>query len=132
VGQPVDQAAMERAIGIYCAAWNETDPARRDQMLAQVWADDATYMDPTVHLVGRQALVAHIDTVLARYPGSTLEMTSALDVHHTVARFAWKKVLADGTALPEGIDFAEVGHDGKLIRIVGFFGPLAPAAAQGR
>jgi len=27
--------------------------------------------------------------------------------------------------LPEGIDFAEVGPDGKLTKIVGFFGPLA-------
>jgi hypothetical protein len=27
--------------------------------------------------------------------------------------------------LPEGIDFAEVSSDGKLSRIVGFFGPLA-------
>ena len=132
MGQPVDKAAMEQAIAIYCAAWNETDAGKRDALLAQVWADDATYTDPTVHLVGRRALVAHIDAVFARYPGSTIEMTSAVDAHHTVARFAWKKVLADGTALPEGIDFAEVGPDGKLIRIVGFFGPLAPADARRR
>src|SRR5215207_6988070 len=104
--QPVDKAAMERAIAIYCAAWNETDAGKRDRLLARVWAEDATYTDPTVHLVGRQALVAHIDAVFARYPGSTIAMTSAVDAHHTVARFAWNKVLADGTALPEGIDFA--------------------------
>jgi hypothetical protein len=125
MGGPVDKAAMERAIALYCAAWNETDAVKRDALLAQAWADGATYTDPTVHLVGRQALVAHIDAVFARYPGSTIAMTSAVDVHHTVARFAWKKVLADGTSLPEGIDFAEIGPDGKLIRIVGFFGPLA-------
>jgi hypothetical protein len=122
----VDKAALERAIAIYCAAWNETDAIKRDALLRQVWADDATYTDPTVHLVGRRALVAHIDTVFARYPGSSIAMTSAVDAHHMVARFAWKKVLADGTSLPDGIDFAEIGPDGKLTRIVGFFGPLAP------
>jgi hypothetical protein len=47
-------------------------------------------------------------------------------VHHAVARFTWKMVLADGTSLPEGIDFAEIGSDGKLTRIVGFFGQLVP------
>jgi hypothetical protein len=130
MGQPIDKAAMQRAIAIYCAAWNETDAARRDALLAQVWADGATYTDPTVHLVGRQALVAHIGAVFARYPGSTIEMTSALDAHHAVARFAWKKVLADGTALPEGIDFAEFDGDGRLRQIVGFFGPLAPAGGS--
>ena len=29
-----------------------------------------------------------------------------LIVHHSVARFAWHVVQADGTALPEGIDIA--------------------------
>jgi hypothetical protein len=129
VAQPVDKAAFERAIAIYCAAWNETDPVKRDAILQEVWGTDATYTDPTVHLTGRRALVVHIDAVFARYPGSTIVMTSVLDAHHTVARFAWKKVLADGTSLPEGIDFAELGDDGKLSRIVGFFGPLASVAS---
>lgn len=128
MAQSVDTATLERAIEVYCAAWNETDPVERDRMLEPVWAADATYTDPTVHLTGRSALVAHIDAVFARYPGSTIVMTSAVDAHHGVARFAWKKVLADGTSLPDGIDFAEIGDDGKLTRIVGFFGPLAPAA----
>lgn len=52
--------------------------------------------------------------------------TSAVDTHHSVARFAWHVVQADGTALPEGIDVALVSSDGARIeRIIGFFGPLA-------
>jgi hypothetical protein len=125
----LDKVTLEHAIAVYCAAWNEIDPVRRDAMLRDVWAEEGTYTDPTVHLTGRRALVAHIDTVFTRYPGSTIVMTSAIDAHHTVARFAWKKVLADGSSLPEGIDFAEIGSDGKIVRIVGFFGPLAQADA---
>ena len=34
-------------------------------------------------------------------------------------------ILADGKSLPEGIDFGELSSEGKLRRIVGFFGPLA-------
>ena len=121
----MDKTAAERAIAAYCAAWNETDAGKRDALLREVWRDDATYTDPTVHLTGRAALVAHIDAVFARYPGSTIVQTSALDLHHDVARFAWKKVLADGTALPDGIDFAQFDREGRLTRIIGFFGPLA-------
>jgi len=33
--------------------------------------------------------------------------------------------LADGSTLPEGVDFAELSADGKLRRIVGFFGHCA-------
>jgi hypothetical protein len=123
----MERATFETIIDTYCAAWNETDAAKRDAILSPVWGEGATYTDPTVHLTGRAALVVHIDAVFARYPGSTIVRTSVVDVHHDVARFVWKKVLADGTSLPEGIDFAEVGNDGRLVRIVGFFGPLSPA-----
>lgn len=116
----------EDAVAIYCAAWNETTAARRTELLGQVWAPDATYTDPTVHCVGVVPLVEHIGRVLERYPGSKVVLTSAIDIHHDVARFAWKKVLADGTSLPEGIDFVEFSPDGRLERIIGFFGPLRP------
>ena len=116
--------SVDGVIATYCAAWNETDPVKRDKILQEVWDDDATYTDPTVHTVGRAALVAHISTVCARFPGSTIVMTSAIDVHHNVLRFTWKRVLADGSERPEGIDFGEIAGDGKIRRIVGFFGPL--------
>jgi hypothetical protein len=116
--------SVDEAIAIYCAAWNEFDPVKRDQMLEPVWADDATYTDPTAHTVGRAALVAHIGTVCARFPGSTIVMTSPIDVHHNALRFYWKRILADGSSRPEGIDFGEIAENGKIQRIVGFFGPL--------
>lgn len=116
--------SVDEAIAAYCAAWNEVDPAKRDRILAPVWADDATYTDPIVHTVGREALVAHIGTVCARFPGSTIVMTSNIDIHHNVLRFYWKRILADGSSRPEGIDFGEIAGDGKIRRIVGFFGPL--------
>jgi hypothetical protein len=108
----------------YCAAWDEPNAERRMELLESVWAQGATYTDPTVHTEGLAALVRHIATVQARYPGSRLVMTSPLDTHHDVARFAWKKVLADGTSLPEGIDFVTFAPDGKLASVTGFFGPL--------
>jgi hypothetical protein len=124
----MDRAAFEAIIDRYCAAWCEPDAAKRDAILAPVWGEGATYTDPTVHVVGRAALVAHIDAVFKVYPGATIVRVSSVDVHHAVARFAWKMVLADGTSLPEGIDLAEVAGYGKLARIVGFFGPLASTA----
>src|SRR4051794_10587510 len=32
----------------YIAIWNETDPARRRDLVGQTWTDDATYVDPLV------------------------------------------------------------------------------------
>jgi hypothetical protein len=125
-----DAASLERLIDAYCAAWSEPDAGRRDAILAEVWADDATYTDPRGRAAGRSELSALIAAILAGRPGAKVVRTSAVDAHHGVARFAWRVVQADGAMLPEGIDFAEVGGDGKLARITGFFGPLATADAR--
>lgn len=111
-------------VDAYCSAWNETDPARRESILSAVWAIEATYTDPTVHLIGVAELVKHIGLVLERYPGSRIVRTTVVDAHHSIARFGWKKILADGSALPDGIDFVEFLGSSAILRVVGFFGPL--------
>jgi SnoaL-like domain len=112
------------AVDTYCAAWNETDAVARASILSKALVPDAVYIDPTVQTQGIAELVAHIDKVFARYPGSRIVRTSFVDAHNCVARFAWKKVLADGSSLPEGIDFVEFDDDGRLSKIIGFFGTL--------
>jgi hypothetical protein len=84
-----------------------------------------TYTDPSVHAANTEDLLTHIATVQARRPGSKVQRTSRVDVHHGVARFAWHVVQADGSNLPEGLDIAFLSPDGATIeRIIGFFGPL--------
>lgn len=117
--------ALAVLIDRYCAVWGEQNPSRRAELLAQVWAPGATYTDPRVHATGAAELLAHIDKVLAQRPGATVVRTSAVDVHHGVARFSWHVVQSDGSALPDGLDIAEFSSDGQRIRrILGFFGPL--------
>ena len=57
---------------------------------------------------------------------------SGIDVHHNVVRFLWRLVRADGSCGDISIDFGEVGPDGRLVRIVGFFGAAASAAVNAR
>lgn len=116
----------ERLIGLYCEAWGEADAGRQRDALGVIWAVGSTYINSTVHLEGRHHLVAHIGRVIERYPGSRIELISLVDTHCDVFRFTWRKILRDGSALPEGVDFGEVSSDGLLRRIVGFFGPFTP------
>jgi hypothetical protein len=122
----LDKAAIEESIAAYCDAWGEPDPARRREMLERIWAEGATYSDPTVQTRGIDELLAHMANLQITYPGGRIERTSAVDTHHGTARFGWRMALADGATLSEGIDFAEIGADGKLRSIVGFFGALRP------
>lgn len=106
----------------YVAAWNEPHAAARTKLLEGCWAEDATYLDPNGRVPGRAALAAHIEKMQAGRPGARIELMSGIDVHHNVVRFLWRLVRAGGSAGVVSIDFGEVDANGKLTRIVGFFG----------
>ena len=114
--------AIADVVTQYMAAWNEPDATTRDALLEQCWSTGGVYVDPNVSLAGREALSRHIATVRAARPGARLEFMSGIDVHHNVVRFLWRLVRADGSCGDTSIDFGEVGPDGRLVRIVGFFG----------
>jgi len=119
--------SVHEIVGKYAAAWNEPDATRRRRLLEEAWADDGVYTDPTAHVEGREALAAHIAGFQQQMPGARLGGTSGIDEHHGRLRFTWVMRAADGSTVVEGIDFGELGPDGRLSRIVGFFGPV-PAA----
>lgn len=121
------QAALTALVDRYCEAWSLASADERASALRDVWADGATYTDPGTGALGAAELLAYVAQVHARYPGANVVRTSAVDVHHDVARFAWQLVRADGSRLPEGLDVVDLDVDNRRIRrIVGFFGPLGP------
>ena len=123
----MDGNAIAKTVTQYMAAWNEREAAARNALLEQCWSDGGVYVDPNVSLSGRKALGGHIATVQASRPGARLELMSGIDVHHHVVRFLWRLVRADGTCGDTSVDFGEAGPDGRLVKIVGFFGCSAIA-----
>ena len=121
---PLNSTAL---IDRYCEAWSEQDESRRAELLGTVWAEGASYIDPTVHAIGAIELLAHIAKVQARRPGLKAVRTSELNEHHGLGRFAWHAIEASGNVLTEGIDLTFLSAEGsKLERIIGFFGPTKP------
>jgi hypothetical protein len=125
MSQPAGET-LTSVIDLYCSAWGEPDTSRRAALLTEVAIDDLVYVDPRTDVRNRAALVAHITAVLERRPGSRVVRTTAIDAHHGLARFGWHAIDATGTPLINGIDIVELSADGRLSRIFGFFGPLAP------
>jgi hypothetical protein len=116
------------AVNTYGATWNEPDEQKRRALLDRAWSDDGVYMDPTAQADGRDALLAHIGGFQAMMPGHTIEMTSDVDAHGNVFRFAWNMRNGNETVL-EGMDYGELADDGRIRRIVGFFGPFPPLSS---
>ncbi|HEX6342522.1 nuclear transport factor 2 family protein [Umezawaea sp.] len=119
------------AVKQYVHAWTLTDEADIRSALAGCWADDASYTDPSTDpVVGVEGLTRHILGFAEQFPDATMAPTSGLDAHHGVGRFTWllsspTSLVADGVdlgpALP-GLDFVEFAEDGRIQRVVGFFG----------
>jgi hypothetical protein len=114
----------QQIVEAYGASWGEADIAKRRQLLEQAWADDATYTDPQSDVAGRDGLIELISGFQAQVNGAKIVATSAVDEHHGKIRFTWQMQAADGTTMMEGIDFGELAPDGRIQRIIGFFGPL--------
>lgn len=120
-----DTTATTAIVDTYFAMWNEDDPAARAALIEQAWAADGTYRDPLLAADGHAALSEMVETVHQHYPGQRFSRLTAVDEHHGFARFGWQLAADDGAITVGGIDVAELTDDGKLQRIVGFFGDLA-------
>jgi len=121
----VNAEQAQRVIDGYVAAWNEAVADERGRMLGEVMSEESRYLDPNVELDSRSALDGYIGEVLSRYPGRRIVRTSEVDVHHTVGRFHWRLIKADGTRGQESVDFVEFARDGRIARVIGFFGPIS-------
>jgi hypothetical protein len=117
-------------IDTHLAAYCEPDADRRKELVAATWAEDGSLFDPPFDGTGHDAIAGMGGVVLTHYPNHTFVRTSAVDAHHNFARYSWALVAPDGTHAVSGIDVVETGADGRLVKVVGFFGPLAANEAE--
>lgn len=114
-------------ISAYDRAWSEADPAERRRLLEAVWVEDGELIDPQGgRIQGRDAIIQRITDFSGRFPGARVEVTSGLDEHHGFVRYGWTITNAQGAPILNGIDVCELSPDGRLRRVIMFFGPLPP------
>jgi hypothetical protein len=114
-------------IDTYLSAWNETDADRRSTLIEQVWADDGRLIDPPLAAEGHTGISEMAAAMHEHFPGHSFRRVSGIDAHHDQVRFAWELVGPDGVVALAGLDTGELGDDGRLRRIAGFFGELPEA-----
>ena len=111
--------AMTNTITTYIAAWNETDPERRRQLVAETFSEDARYLDPLMSGEGQDGIAEMIGAAQSQFPGHRFELAYGPDAHNDVVRFAWTLHGADGP-VANGVDFGTVAEDGRLCNVTGF------------
>ena len=118
-------ADLTTTIDTHLAGYCEADPAKRSDLLRSVWTAGGNLIDPPLMGTGVDEIASLVDTVVTHYPEHRFQRTTAVDEHHGFARYGWALVSPDGTSAVTGTDFAEIDDDGKLARVIGFFGELA-------
>ena len=110
----------------YLSAWNERDAGRRAELIRRAWAPDGRLIDPPLTAMGYDGISEMAGAMHEHYAGHDFRRASAVDEHHEHLRFAWELVAPDGAVALAGIDVGELAADGRLLRVTGFFGELAP------
>jgi hypothetical protein len=103
----------------YIATWNETDPARRRELISRTWIEEGQYLDPLMAGEGQDGIDAMIQAVQTQFPGHRFRRTSNIDTHHDRVRFSWELGPEGAAPLAGGLDVGVIA-DGRLRSITGF------------
>ena len=105
------------------AAWNEHDPDAVRGHLERALAPSVEFIDPSIETHGLDEFEANVHEVHRQLPGAVYSRTSGIDSHHRLHRYSWE-VTRDGELVLPGFDVTELDDDGRVLRVLGFFGPL--------
>jgi uncharacterized protein YndB with AHSA1/START domain len=113
-------AAAASAVDLWFEAWNDTDPAHRNETLARVASSQVKYHDRYSCLDGIDDLAAHVTAAHRFMPGIRTERRG------TVRHCQWS-VLADWTALTKdgaehgrGTNLFQFDPDGRICSVTAF------------
>lgn len=114
-------ATLEEIVDVYAAAWNDPDPDTRAHALSRVWAPGGRYRDPTGHVRGIPALVAHISGYQAGLPDAQIRRSGPVQRTAATFYFPWEIVARNGDVLASGKDAGVLDAGGRILEIRGFF-----------
>jgi hypothetical protein len=118
-----DESALAEAVRLadgFIAGTNELDPARRADLIAEVWTPNGHFIDPQFEATGHEELDTLLAGVHATLPGAVFRRTSQVERLARWFRFSWELQAEDGTVVLAGTDTGEIDSS-KLARIVSFY-----------
>lgn len=107
-------------IDAYIAAWNETNPQTRRELVELAWTEEAHYVDPLVVADGHDAIDTTIGAVQEQFPHFGFRLGGPVDAHHDIARFTWELGPQGGDPVVVGFDVVALAPDGRIRTVHGF------------
>jgi len=120
-------STLERLVDAHLVAYANPDATSRMAAIRDLWSQEGRLVDPPMEARGHAGISDLAATLLSQFPGHRFERSTAVDTHHEFLRYGWRLLDPKGAAVLEGVDFVQFDVDGRIARIVGFFGSQ-PAA----
>ena len=105
--------------------WNEKNPELVMDRLTAVLSADIVFIDPTITTLGLIEFEANVRGFRAKYPHAVISRTSGVDAHSNLHRYTWQISINDKAVLI-GTDVSETDADGRICKVLGFFGAVPP------
>ncbi len=111
-----------KTVDAYLSAWSEPDASSRRAILASSVTDDVSFHDAYACLRGIDDLNANLAAVQRFMPGMTLRSAGALRQCQASALGDWSVAGPEGSVKARGTNAYDFAPNGKIRRIVGFWG----------
>lgn len=119
------ESIVDQHLSAYC----EPDRGRRGDAVRRLWHPAGRLVDPPLEGTGHEGIAEQGSHLLQQFPGHRFVRSTAIDAHHEFLRYGWQLRDAAGRTVLEGLDLMELDGEGRIRRVVGFFGLQPPAAA---
>jgi len=103
----------------YLDVWNETDPAKRRELIEALFSEGARYTDPLGDVTGADGIDGFVAAAQQQLGGMALRLGGQVDGHHDIARFTWHAGPEGAEPVVIGFDVIEL-RDGRIDRVHGF------------
>ena len=118
----------------YIALWNEPDPARRRQLIEELWDPEGANYTKANEYQGHDALEKRVTVSWEKWvrDAGCLFRRRHADQHHGAVRVVWEMVNAgDGKVRSVGTEFLLLDRGGQIREDYQFVEPAADLAASG-
>jgi hypothetical protein len=113
----------------YVTTWNEKDGDRRLRLVEELFATNASYVDPMASAQGTPAISGLIGAVQEQFPGYEFQLVGSTDGHHDQVRFRWGLASGEEEPVVIGFDVVQLGPSGRITQVLGFLDKVPAAAA---
>ena len=119
----------DEVMASWAAAWGEPRAAERRRLVERAWEQGpVAYAHPPHAGAGHDEILAMIEDFQQRRPGHRIVTTGPAEIVHGWLRATWAVLGPGDVTVLQGVTVAELADDGRMRRVVDFWGLLPPGS----